>query len=85
MTLTIHNSFLPHTDPDASIAFYRDALGFEVRLDVGKGDIRWVTVGPAIQPDTAVVLHPIAASHDDLGNMGADVTEAPGQKRDVPA
>lgn len=63
MTLTIHNSFLPHTDPDASIAFYCDALGFEVRLDVGKGDIRWVTVGPANQPDTAVVLHPIAASH----------------------
>lgn len=55
---TIHSSFLPHTDPEASLAFYRDVLGFEVRLDVGYEDMRWITVGPAGQPDTAVVLHP---------------------------
>ena len=30
MTLTIHSSFLPHTDPEASLSFYRDILGFEV-------------------------------------------------------
>ncbi|HVT42470.1 MAG TPA: VOC family protein [Acidimicrobiales bacterium] len=60
MTLTIHSSFLPHTDPDASIAFYRDALGFEVRADVGKGAMRWITVGPAGQPDTSIVLEPPA-------------------------
>lgn len=62
MTLTIATSFLPHTDPDASVAFYRDVLGFDVRLDVGEGAMRWVTVGPAGQPDTAVVLHPPAAN-----------------------
>ncbi|GAB2469944.1 VOC family protein [Xylanimonas ulmi] len=58
MDITIHSSFLPHTDPEASLAFYRDALGFEVRLDVGQGTMRWVTVGPKGQPDTAIVLHP---------------------------
>jgi catechol 2,3-dioxygenase-like lactoylglutathione lyase family enzyme len=46
MDITIHSSFLPHDDPDASLAFYRDTLGFEVRLDVGKGKMRWITVGP---------------------------------------
>ena len=61
MSFTIHSSFLPHTDPDASLAFYRDVLGFEVRLDVGYEDMRWITVGPAGQPDTAIVLHPPAA------------------------
>ena len=45
--ITIHSSFLPHTDPDASLAFYRDVLGFEVRMDVGYEGMRWITVGPA--------------------------------------
>jgi len=58
MDITIHSTFLPHNDPDAALAFYRDALGFEVRLDVGNGAIRWVTVGPAGQPGTSVVLYP---------------------------
>jgi len=62
MDITIFSSFLPHTDPDASLAFYRDALGFEVRLDVGYEDMRWITVGPVGQPDTAIVLHPPAAT-----------------------
>lgn len=57
--LAIHSSFLPHTDPEASLAFYRDVLGFEVRLDVGGGPMRWITVGPADQRDTAFVLHPL--------------------------
>jgi uncharacterized glyoxalase superfamily protein PhnB len=60
MTTTIHSSFLPHTDPEASLAFYRDLLGFEVRLDVGHEGLRWITVGPAGQPDTAIVLTPPA-------------------------
>ena len=34
MDITIHASFLPHNDPDASQVFYRDTLGFEVRNDV---------------------------------------------------
>jgi len=60
MDINIHSSFLPHTDPEASLAFYRDALGFEVRLDVGQGRMRWITVGPPNQPDTSIVLHPPA-------------------------
>ncbi|MFG1843524.1 VOC family protein [Micromonospora sp. DT228] len=62
MDITIHSSFLPHTDPDASLAFYRDILGFEVRLDVGYEGMRWITVGPPGQPSTAIVLHPPAAN-----------------------
>ena len=58
MDITIHSSFLPHDDPDASVAFYRDVLGFEVRNDVGYGGMRWITVGPAGQPDTSIVLFP---------------------------
>ena len=61
MDITIHSSFLPHDDPDASLAFYRDVLGFEVRLDVGYEEMRWITVGPPEQPDTAIVLEPPAA------------------------
>lgn len=61
MDITIHQSFLPHDDPDASLAFYRDVLGFEVRNDVGYQGMRWITVGPPNQPDTAIVLQPPAA------------------------
>jgi len=60
MDITIHASFLPHTDPDASLAFYRDTLGFEVRGDVGYQGMRWITVGPKGQPDTSLVLEPPA-------------------------
>src|SRR5437660_8093522 len=60
MDITIHASFLPHNDPDASLAFYRDTLGFEVRNDVGYGGRRWITVGPAGQPGTSIVLTPPA-------------------------
>jgi catechol 2,3-dioxygenase-like lactoylglutathione lyase family enzyme len=62
MDLTIHTSFLPHDDPDASLAFYRDTLGFEVRNDVGYGGKRWITVGPPDQPGTSIVLYPPDAS-----------------------
>ncbi|MFV8048191.1 VOC family protein [Mycolicibacterium peregrinum] len=58
MELTIHSSMLPLDDPEESLAFYRDVLGFEVRLDVGKDKMRWITVGPPNQPDTSVVLYP---------------------------
>jgi predicted enzyme related to lactoylglutathione lyase len=61
MDITIQSSFLPHSDPDASLAFYRDVLGFEVRLDVGYGGMRWITVGPAGQPAISIVLEPPAA------------------------
>jgi catechol 2,3-dioxygenase-like lactoylglutathione lyase family enzyme len=60
MDITIHTSFLPHDDPEASLAFYRDTLGFEVRSDVGSGKMRWIVVGPANQPDTSILLAPPA-------------------------
>lgn len=58
MDITIHSAFLPHDDPDASLAFYRDTLGFEVRNDVGYEGMRWITVGPVGQPGTSIVLQP---------------------------
>ncbi len=60
MDITIYSSFLPQDDPDAALAFYRDVLGFEVRLDVGYNGLRWITVGPVNQPSTSIVLHPPA-------------------------
>ncbi|MCZ4119593.1 VOC family protein [Streptomyces sp. H39-S7] len=69
MDITIHSSFLPHVDPEASLAFYRDVLGFEVRNDVGYNGLRWITVGPAGQPGVSIVLHPPAA---DPGNTDAE-------------
>jgi catechol 2,3-dioxygenase-like lactoylglutathione lyase family enzyme len=62
MDITIHASFLPHDDPEASFAFYRDTLGFEVRNDVGSGTMRWITVGPTDQPGTSIVLAPPSAN-----------------------
>ena len=60
MDITIYSAFLPHTDPEASLAFYRDTLGFEVRNDVGYNGMRWLTVGHPDQPGTCLVLHPPA-------------------------
>ena len=62
MNITIHASFLPHEDPEASVAFYRDSLGFEVRNDVEYAGMHWITVGPADQADTSIVLYPPAAT-----------------------
>ena len=61
MDISIHTTVLPHDDPDASLAFYRDILGFEVRTDVGRGKMRWITVGPKDQPGTSILLAPPAA------------------------
>jgi catechol 2,3-dioxygenase-like lactoylglutathione lyase family enzyme len=61
MDITIHGTFLPQNDPDAAVAFYRDTLGFEVRNDVGRGEMRWITVGPADQPGMSVILYPPGA------------------------
>ncbi|MGW4547400.1 VOC family protein [Streptomyces violaceorubidus] len=60
MDISIHTTVLPHDDPEASLAFYRDVLGFEVRKDVGNGKMRWITVGPAGQPDVSLLLAPPA-------------------------
>ncbi|MEV6203410.1 VOC family protein [Streptomyces sp. NPDC051771] len=60
MDITIHTTALPHEDPEASVAFFRDVLGFEVRSDVGQGTMRWITVGPVGQPGTSILLAPPA-------------------------
>lgn len=62
MDITIHSTFLPHTNPEASLAFYRDTLGFEIRNDVAYGGHRWITVGPIGQPAVSIVLHPPGAT-----------------------
>ena len=62
MNITIFQTLLPHDDPDASLTFYRDTLGFEVRNDVEYSGMHWITVGPTGQPGTAIVLHPPAVS-----------------------
>jgi uncharacterized glyoxalase superfamily protein PhnB len=75
MDISIQASFLPHTDPDASLAFYRDALGFEVRNDVGGGTMRWITVGPPDQPGTSIVLEPPAADPGITDDERRTITE----------
>ena len=61
MDITIHTTFLPHTDPEASLAFYRDLLGFELAMDVGEGAMRWLTFVAPSQRDVRLVLTPPAA------------------------
>ncbi len=62
MDITIHQTLLPHNDPDASLAFYRDTIGFEVRDDVEYGGMHWITLGPPDQSSTSIVLYPPAAT-----------------------
>jgi uncharacterized glyoxalase superfamily protein PhnB len=76
MNITIYSSMLPHDDPEASLAFYRDTLGFEVRNDVEYNGLHWITVGPADQPETSIVLYPPTATPgitDDERRMIAEM------------
>jgi len=75
MDISIHAAFLPHDDPEASLGFYRDALGFEVRNDVGYGGLRWITVGPANQPGTSIVLYPPGADPGITDDERRTITE----------
>ena len=75
MDITIHSAFLPHTDADASLAFYRDTLGFELRNDVGYNGMRWLTVGPPDQPGTSLVLHPPTADPGITDDERRTITE----------
>jgi predicted enzyme related to lactoylglutathione lyase len=75
MDITIHSTFLPHSDPDASLAFYRDTLEFEVRNDVGSGHMRWITVGPAGQSGTSIVLYPPGADPGVTADERRTITE----------
>ena len=75
MDITIHSCMLPHDDADAAMNFYRDTLGFEVRNDVGYGGMRWITVGPADQPDTSIVLYPVEATPGITEDERRTITE----------
>ncbi|MFB6817547.1 VOC family protein [Streptomyces sp. NPDC056347] len=75
MDITIHTTALPHDDPEKSLAFYRDVLGFEVRSDVGQGRMRWITVGPAGQPGTSILLAPPAADPSVTEDERRTITE----------
>jgi catechol 2,3-dioxygenase-like lactoylglutathione lyase family enzyme len=75
MDLTIHSTFLPHDDPEESLAFYCGVLGFENRLDVGSGKMRWITVGPPGQPGTSIVLHPPAVDPGITDDERRTITE----------
>jgi catechol 2,3-dioxygenase-like lactoylglutathione lyase family enzyme len=56
MNLTLSTCFVLVHDPDLALAFYRDALGLELRNDVAREDFRWITVGAASQPGVGIVL-----------------------------
>jgi uncharacterized glyoxalase superfamily protein PhnB len=75
MNITIFQALLPHDDPDATLAFYRDTLGFEVRNDVEYGGMHWITVGPPDQPGTSIVLYPPAATPGITDNERRMVAE----------
>ncbi|WP_305091418.1 VOC family protein [Prescottella sp. R16] len=75
MDITIHNAFLPHLDRDATLAFYRDLLGFEVRKEVGYNDMYWITVGHPDQPGVSLVLTPPAADPGVTDEERRTITE----------
>lgn len=56
MSLSLSRCFVQVHDPDLALAFYRDALGLELRDDVANEGFRWITVGAASQPGVAIVL-----------------------------
>lgn len=61
MDISVTNTFLEVDDHEAALAFYRDALGFEVRMDVAMEGARWLTVGPRSQPGYGIVLQTVGA------------------------
>ncbi|MDV9199481.1 VOC family protein [Streptomyces sp. Wh19] len=75
MDISIQTSSLPHDDPEESLVFYRDVLGFEVRGDVGQGKMRWITVGPADQPSTSILLAPPVADPGVTEDERRTITE----------
>ncbi|MGW6393843.1 VOC family protein [Streptomyces sp. NPDC055103] len=58
MNVKLSQCFIAVDDHDKALTFYRDALGLEVRNDVGFEGMRWVTVGSPAQPDVEIVLEP---------------------------
>lgn len=62
MDLKLSHCFIAVDDHDKALAFHRDALGLEVRNDVSFEGMRWVTVGPPLQPEIDIVLEPPTAT-----------------------
>ncbi|MGW4029642.1 VOC family protein [Streptomyces sp. NPDC004838] len=56
MNIALQYCHITVNDVDESLAFYRDALGLDVRNDVASGGFRWVTLGSTTQPDLEIVL-----------------------------
>jgi catechol 2,3-dioxygenase-like lactoylglutathione lyase family enzyme len=56
MTIALQYCHITVNDVDESLGFYRDALGLEVRNDVGSGGFRWVSLGSPGQPVPEFVL-----------------------------
>jgi catechol 2,3-dioxygenase-like lactoylglutathione lyase family enzyme len=56
MTIELQYCHVTVNDVDESLGFYRDALGLEVRNDVGSGGFRWVTLGSPDQLGAEIVL-----------------------------
>jgi uncharacterized glyoxalase superfamily protein PhnB len=75
MNITIYQAMLPQNDPEAALDFYRDALGFELRNDVGYEGMRWLTMGPPNQPGTSVVLYPPGADPGVTDDEKRTITE----------
>jgi predicted enzyme related to lactoylglutathione lyase len=69
MDIKVSQCFIAVDDHDKALAFYRDAVGLEVRNDVKFEGMRWVSVGSPAQPDVEIVLEPPVA---DPGASSAD-------------
>jgi predicted enzyme related to lactoylglutathione lyase len=71
MEFSVKYTFLEVDDHEAALAFYRDTLGLEVRQDVAMEGARWLTVGPASQPELGIVLQTagVARSPEDAQTL----------------
>jgi catechol 2,3-dioxygenase-like lactoylglutathione lyase family enzyme len=70
-------------DPDAALAFYRDALGLSVRFEVANGGFRWITLGTDSQPEIAIVLMEPHAGRSQADGDAVAALLAKGELRPV--
>jgi len=61
-------------DQDEALRWYQDNLGFEVCMDNSKvvPELRWLTVSPAGNRDTQIVLMP-ARNDDEKSRVGSNL------------
>jgi catechol 2,3-dioxygenase-like lactoylglutathione lyase family enzyme len=75
MELNLSTCFVQVHDPDLALAFYRDALGLDVRNDVAREQFRWITVGSPSQPGLSIVLtnylNGSPADNDEIASLVA--------------